>query len=372
MLAMGAPTPPAQAQSWTARETLRIGSGDEAAATTFGNVAATAVDGAGRIYVADALSHDVRVFSPAGRLERTIGRRGRGPGEFENPVAMGFLGRELWVSDGALQRIVFFGPDGRPDSTANLTQPPPTGFYPGPASAVAGDGTIIVVPAVGGDRMVMPDPAPLPILRVTASGRMDTLHLLDVRGIAVAVDLGGRQGLARQPLPTAPIHSISTDGSLLAVVEQTGGAGAPPSTFRLILKDGQGRLLGQRPVPYTPVRVPAAWRDSILKMYDQSGRSAEQQQTARRLASALHFPSTFPPVAQVLVGADRTVWVRLAGAGAMASWLVFDARAAQIGALQLPAAMTLRNATRQMMVASGLNAVGEPVVVRYEVRATTR
>jgi len=363
---------PARAQSWTARETLRIGGIEDPAGTIFGSITAAIVDDSGRIHVADALSHDVRVFSPAGRLERTMGRRGRGPGEFETPATMGFLGRSLWVSDPVLRRVVFFDAAGRADSARGLTPALPPTFAPAGASAMAMDGSVILVPSVGGNTMVMADPPSLPVLRVNPSGRMDTLHLLDLRGIAVAVDLGGRQAFARQPLPTAPIHSIATDGGMFAVVEQTGGAGAPTSTFRLTVKDGQGRVLGQRAVPYTPVRVPAAWRDSVLKMYDPTGKPAEQQQIARRLSSALHFPSTFPPVDRVLVGTDRTVWVRLAGADAMARWLVFDARAAQVGALRLPAAMTVLGASRQRIIASGLNSDGEPVVVRYGVTATGR
>lgn len=363
---------PVLAQGWTARETLRIGGADDPAGTIFGSVAAAVVDDSGRVHVADGLSHDVRVFSPAGRLERTMGRRGRGPGEFETPATMGFLGRALWVSDPTLRRVVFFDPSGRADSAMSLTPALPPAFAPAGASAVAADGSIILVPSVGGNTMVMADPPSLPVLRVRPSGVMDTLHLLDLRGIAVAVDLGGRQGFARLPLPTAPIYSIAADGGMLAVVEQTGGAGAPSSTFRLMVKDGQGRVLGQRAVPYTPVRVPAAWRDSVLKMYDPTGKPAEQQQIARRLSSALHFPSTFPPVDRVLVGADRTVWIRLAGADAVARWLVFDARTAQVGALRLPAAMTVLDASRQRIIASGLSPDGEPVVVRYEVTATGR
>ncbi len=361
---------PAQAQQkWSTRETLRLGDSNDPAGTIFGRIVAATVDDAGRIYVMDALSYDVRVFSPTGRLELTMGRRGRGPGEFERPVAMGLIGRTLWASDGTLRRTVFFNAAGRPDSSTLVSYVPPTGFTPAPPVAVASDGSTIIIPNAAGDRMVAPDPDPLPIVRVSSSAKVDTLHLLDLRGIAVNVDMGdGRGAFAQLPLPTAPMRSVATDGSLLAVVEQQGGAA---STFRLIVKDGRGRVVGERAVPYTPVRVPAQWRDSVLKSYDRPGAPPAQQQMMRRITSALTFPATFPPVARLQVGADGTVWVRLAGTSSTAHWLVFDSRATQIGSVQLPASMTILHATRQSILASGLSAHGEPVVVRYAVSSGT-
>ena len=62
-------------------EVLRIGSLDDTC-DSFGKVMSLAVDGDGRIYVADWQASDIRVFSPLGECVRTFGRSGEGPGGF--------------------------------------------------------------------------------------------------------------------------------------------------------------------------------------------------------------------------------------------------------------------------------------------------
>jgi DNA-binding beta-propeller fold protein YncE len=68
------------------------------------------MDAAGVIYVSDIADARVWVFGPDGRSLRSIGRKGRGPGEFESPtgVAIGPDGN-LYVRDGA--RVSQFGID---------------------------------------------------------------------------------------------------------------------------------------------------------------------------------------------------------------------------------------------------------------------
>lgn len=40
------------------------------------------VDEEGRILISDMLEHDVKIFSPTGKLEKKFGSQGKGPGEF--------------------------------------------------------------------------------------------------------------------------------------------------------------------------------------------------------------------------------------------------------------------------------------------------
>jgi hypothetical protein len=67
---------------------LVLGKADGAAPFLFARIAAIDVDSARRIYVLDAESREVRVFSPTGEHIRSMGRRGGGPGEFNLPHAM--------------------------------------------------------------------------------------------------------------------------------------------------------------------------------------------------------------------------------------------------------------------------------------------
>lgn len=57
------------------------------------------------LYVADAYGHDVKVFDADGRLLRTLGTRGEGPGEFNFPTYLTLARGELYVTDTMNSRI---------------------------------------------------------------------------------------------------------------------------------------------------------------------------------------------------------------------------------------------------------------------------
>ncbi len=67
---------------------LEIGVEDEEGPYLFGMISSVELGGDGTIYVADYHSANIRAFDARGRHLRTFGRRGRGPGEFSNPVAL--------------------------------------------------------------------------------------------------------------------------------------------------------------------------------------------------------------------------------------------------------------------------------------------
>jgi sugar lactone lactonase YvrE len=68
----------------------------------------------GRIYVADSHGHDIKVFSDAGQLLQTIGRRGEEPGEFNFPTHLALGPDLLLVADTMNARVQMLGLDGTP------------------------------------------------------------------------------------------------------------------------------------------------------------------------------------------------------------------------------------------------------------------
>ncbi len=90
------------------------------------------VDADGRILIGDVSEGNVKLFSPEGRLRRVIGRKGSGPGEFEQPRYPRFGPDGLiYVADAQNPRIQAFDSTGRlvastPALTVGLIQ----GFRP--------------------------------------------------------------------------------------------------------------------------------------------------------------------------------------------------------------------------------------------------
>jgi hypothetical protein len=82
-------------------KTLSIGVqyGDEN--QMFGQIQDVALDSLHRIYILDSHKQDIRVFNASGEYLTTVGRRGRGPGEFQLARSMAIYNNEfLFVSNG--------------------------------------------------------------------------------------------------------------------------------------------------------------------------------------------------------------------------------------------------------------------------------
>jgi hypothetical protein len=87
-------------EAWRIEEELRIGRATGEGPEVFTQILALTVDGLGRVYVGDAQTGEVRVFSRDGRHVRTFGGKGGGPGEIDSPVGIEPDGQgRIWVVD---------------------------------------------------------------------------------------------------------------------------------------------------------------------------------------------------------------------------------------------------------------------------------
>lgn len=83
-------------------------SSDEA---LFSRIMALDVDSKGQVYVADWDVPAITILSPGGNIARVLGRRGSGPGEFQNVASVQVLGGDsVVVFDRGLARITVFDP----------------------------------------------------------------------------------------------------------------------------------------------------------------------------------------------------------------------------------------------------------------------
>ena len=98
-----------------------------------------AIGSDGTVYIADARSNRVLALSREGRLNKTIGREGQGPGEFSRPSAVAQGDSGIVVFDAGNGRVESFSLDGQfRDSYAV----PPEALAG--SISIRGDGTILV------------------------------------------------------------------------------------------------------------------------------------------------------------------------------------------------------------------------------------
>lgn len=91
-------------------EELSFGDDEEDEDYMFSDVSHITVDNNGRIYVLDRRESHVKLFDQDGKYIRTIGRKGQGPGELNNPIFVYFPRNELLVTQ--FERLSFFSPEG--------------------------------------------------------------------------------------------------------------------------------------------------------------------------------------------------------------------------------------------------------------------
>jgi hypothetical protein len=80
----------------------------------FGRVDNATVDARGRMYVYDSNDGQIRQYAPDGKFVRNIGRKGKGPGEYEWVFGMDIADDSLLTTfDLNNARVSYFAPDGK-------------------------------------------------------------------------------------------------------------------------------------------------------------------------------------------------------------------------------------------------------------------
>lgn len=284
----------------------------------------------GTVVVANAGTHQLRVFSGAGRPLRALGRRGRGPGEFEGLEGVHALpGGRIAAWDGALSRLSVFDSAG---ALLRVWSPREgLGFYPQALGTLA-DGRLVL--AGGFDGRI---PAGAEVWRDTTTVRVvspqdDAWTSLGrfPRAEYVVARPGGMIMVHPRPFARETRVAAAADRIYLSTAE----------TPEVRVYDGEGRLRGlfrfaASPVPVTGEDV-RAYRDLLLSV----GAPAELREAQRRILDALPFPETMPPVRSLEVDPEGHLWIeepRRGDGAARSRWRVMDADGRTLATVELPA-----------------------------------
>lgn len=290
-----------------------VADGVHPTADSLGRLSGIAIDARGVVYVSDASDAKLWVFDPTGRSLPAIGRRGKGPGEFDSPtgIAIGPDGL-LYVRD--VTHVSRFGPDattGRLSRVADSFRGPAiTDWMSARPSRFDAEGRLYY-PQFGS---------------VNRSVRSGTFHIYSRTGELIdSLDVppfpgapsstawvrtsaeGGRMlnGLNHVPFAPLPTWDVTVRGTLVTadgrgyLLRETNASGALVREYR--------RDVGALPIPADERRDSTA---ALRARRDSIGAPQGQVLGVPEEVHALRLPTTYPPIMAAYAGTDGTLWVR--------------------------------------------------------------
>jgi len=342
-------------------ERLRIGSADGPESLT--SVSQIALRDS-LIAIAQSLDGQIRVFTTAGSHVATIGRRGRGPGEFEAISAIGFVGDELYVSDRANGRVSFYDSSWNLRTTLRSSTPRlGTAFPPVTPIRLLPDSVAIARPsplgAAGEDADLV-----VPLLRVSWAGAMvDTVASAKWGSRQVTLRAGGVTRYTSHSFAEYVRLSVSPSGESVIRIERTG-----EGVFQVARLNVDGVVTDSAEIRYAPIPIPAQIRDSIfdhvLSRLDE--RFGSRLQKRALVSSALDLPDTYPPVTGTVAASDGSVWIRREISNGTVRWLILNEDLDVRGELELPVGTIILDARDREIWARTRDEFDVPYVVRYE------
>lgn len=366
--------------TWTLEERTVIGSVDDPdhALTT---VSHAVIGAGGRVFIAQPVETVIRVFDGAGRPAGTIGRRGRGPGEFLSIRSIGMLGDTLYVADQVMRRVSFFTHDGtfiRSMSLASqLAFQGRTSVPPAVPLILLADRTALVKPGIRASAMTG-GPIDVPWLYVDSTGRViRTLALERIPDPTVEIRSGGEQFFGARPFADQPLYAPMMDGTGIVVVERPAGETADVAIFTIRKIGLAGDTVFDREFSYRPSRMSNALVaeavDAIAARLADRPTQPSRREIERALQGAGAIPRMLPPVTDVVTGIDGTIWIRReATTATQADWLVLDSGGDAIGTVEIPSAHRLLNITADAVVTTFEDSLDVPYLTLYRIRRSGR
>jgi hypothetical protein len=340
----------------------------------FVGIPAGAVGPDGSIFVVASRVMEIRQFRPDGRHVRTFGGRGQGPGEFQLITAIGFVGDTLYVIDERLGRVTFLATDGNslysipfpvpsfPDSAASVR------FSPARPRAVLKDGSVIVRLDQRREASTRGAAAKALYLRVARTGRvLDTIAAVSLRASEAVLSSGAV--IAKSAVSDFPLSALLPQDLQVAVLDRPSFDSGDPSTaaYRLtLIRESNDTVLDRR-YAYSPVEVPDSVRNRLTLTQTRVARAGGV--SPAEIQRAQSIPRFWPPVQDLVVGADRSMWLRRENQGFETRWTVLRDNGDVF-------ATAFVRANTQLLVASasggwGVESTpdGTPLLVRYGVQS---
>ena len=296
----------------------------------------------GSVAVADASVSEIRIFKIDGVLERTIGRRGSGPGEIRKMSATFIVpGDTLVVLDAGNGRLTAFDRFGVLSFESRWI----LGRY--------------VLGAVVGGRLLEMDFEPplladglspaseLEAFLTRTDGRNRKLGIYPGRRL-IQASVGGRRQLIPQPF--GPGWQASAWGGRVAIGSTERNA--------IDVFNERGTKLHVIPLGLRRRQVERADAEGVVRSYGYA-RAIEQG-----LLDAMVAPARAPGFSSLLVGTDGSIWVRefVDRDAEAVDWYCFDSSGSPAGKLRLPSVLRVSQVGTDFVLGRTQGEYGEALV----------
>lgn len=281
------------------------GSGDPR--TEFGRVAGVLRLRDGLIVIADGENNELRFFDSTGVWQRTVGRKGGGPGEFEQLGAVFPLGPDSFaVYDLNHRRVSVLGRDGNLIQETTLPQDADAGF----PSVIGALGSNLLV-----QRQAFSHSSPksgprrdsVPVFRYPRWAAPAQL-LGRLPGTDIYVEVQGSGGVVRSVMSTMLPFGLRL--TLSAASDQLYAGNG--ESYEISVYDREGRLArllrrSQVPDPVTEEDIAAIKRERLEGF--RPGSEALRDQV-KKILDGMTYPATKPAYASFVAGEGQWLWVR--------------------------------------------------------------
>jgi hypothetical protein len=336
----------------------------------------------GELLVAQPQDQQIRVYNESGQIVRIMGHKGAGPGEFETVSSMGFLGDTLYATDVIQKRISYFDQDGNLYRTVMTLSSPMLGtqmpalILPTVPQVLLRDESALVLPGLP-VAWHNTGEARAPYLRISQSTGeiLDTLLWRQYPpDLFYMMHNGNRMG-AWRPFPSEPLFAFAPDGTgIVTASREPAKSGVEQGTYRVTRINPEGDTVFTKAMRYRPQRVAPGIvdraaqrsRDFMARRHDPPTLAAIRDHLQREN----WVPSTMVPVTDLVVGQDGSIWLRREDAerGQPVRWEVLSSTGDHVGAVTLPSQQTVKQASGDVLVATELDELDVPYVIRYRIR----
>jgi hypothetical protein len=309
----------------------------------------------GEVVIGQHQDHRVLFYDASGSPVSTVGREGSGPGEFQAVAKAGWIGPNVWIFDGQLQRATIISPRGLVATlpvpvtvSAPDGRPLPGMSIFGPSRLAPAGGTVLLFGSLGNTRDARPAWAKGPPGAAVAYAAVDSaFHVVRilkwVPGISCSRDIamgGSAHASVSMPFCRVPYNTESQDGADILIVSPEGES-TERQAYRLTVIDSDGVSVLDRRIEVPAERISSHAADSAREAMARRAPAPAVAAADRKVP----VPDWFPGIRSVLLGQDRSIWLERWTTGPDRVWEIRDPTGDLKGLLKVPRRIRIRAAT---------------------------